>query len=317
MEPCTARLRVRVVPGAHRDRAPDGTARRAEGARHSAARARRRTTPSRACSHRASAVPRATCPSSPATARDKVVELAGVEPSEVERRLASAGLRRLGDDRRRAVPGRPGAALAHAAHDRKPRHRTSVTDEIGGDELVERRQPSRRPRPARRCDRELDEGLEENAARTSCGRSRRRWPGSNRASTAPARVRRDSRRAARGRPVDDALHPRQREEAAVSRSQPHGAADEPPRNRVGSARPHALRPVLAGERRLGAGPAPVAWPAASHYPGAAVGADQLTKQVVAQTLSLGEEVEIAGPSRSTTCTTRGSPSGSSRARRRS
>ena len=44
---------------------------------------------------------------------------------------------------------------------------------------------------------------------------------------------------------------------------------------------------------------------------AAVAADQLTKQVVARTLALGEEVEIAGPFRSITCTTSGSRSASS------
>jgi signal peptidase II len=62
--------------------------------------------------------------------------------------------------------------------------------------------------------------------------------------------------------------------------------------RVGSST-HALRPVLAGERRLGAGRRQ--WLGLAAIAGAAVGADQLTKQVVAQTLTLGEEVEIAGP----------------------
>jgi len=62
--------------------------------------------------------------------------------------------------------------------------------------------------------------------------------------------------------------------------------------RVGSST-HALRPVLAGERRLGAGRRQ--WLGLATIAAAAVGADQLTKQVVAQTLVLGEEVEIAGP----------------------
>ena len=62
--------------------------------------------------------------------------------------------------------------------------------------------------------------------------------------------------------------------------------------RVGSST-NALRPISAAERPLGA--------SASHWLGlgsiavAAVGADQLTKQVVARTLAFGEEVEIAGP----------------------
>ncbi len=62
--------------------------------------------------------------------------------------------------------------------------------------------------------------------------------------------------------------------------------------RVGSST-NALRPISAAERPLGAG--------SSHWLGlgsiavAAGGADQLTKQVVARTLVLGEEVDIAGP----------------------
>jgi signal peptidase II len=62
--------------------------------------------------------------------------------------------------------------------------------------------------------------------------------------------------------------------------------------RVGSST-NALRPILAGERPLGAGLQQ--WVGLGSIAVAAVGADQLTKQVVARTLSLGEEVEIAGP----------------------
>jgi signal peptidase II len=62
--------------------------------------------------------------------------------------------------------------------------------------------------------------------------------------------------------------------------------------RVGSST-NALRPILAGERRLGAGRRQ--WLGLGSIAVAAVGADQLTKQVVARTLALGEEVEIFGP----------------------
>ena len=62
--------------------------------------------------------------------------------------------------------------------------------------------------------------------------------------------------------------------------------------RVGSST-NALRPILAGERPLGAGISQ--WAGLAAIAVAAVGADQLTKQVVARTLAFGEEVEIAGP----------------------
>jgi signal peptidase II len=62
--------------------------------------------------------------------------------------------------------------------------------------------------------------------------------------------------------------------------------------RVGSST-NALRPILAGERQLGAGPQQ--WVGLGSIAVAAVAADQLTKEVVARTLALGEEVEIAGP----------------------
>jgi signal peptidase II len=62
--------------------------------------------------------------------------------------------------------------------------------------------------------------------------------------------------------------------------------------RVGSST-NALRPILAGERPLGAGMRQ--WVGLGSIAVAAVAADQLTKQVVARTLALGEEVEIVGP----------------------
>ena len=70
--------------------------------------------------------------------------------------------------------------------------------------------------------------------------------------------------------------------------------EAPPRLdvRVGSST-NALRPILAAERPLGAGARQ--WLGLGAIALAAVGADQLTKQVVARALALGEEVQIAGP----------------------
>jgi len=70
--------------------------------------------------------------------------------------------------------------------------------------------------------------------------------------------------------------------------------EAPPRLdvRVGSST-NALRPILAAERPLGAGA--TQWAGLAAIAGAAVAADQLTKQVVARALELGEEVQIAGP----------------------
>lgn len=62
--------------------------------------------------------------------------------------------------------------------------------------------------------------------------------------------------------------------------------------RVGSST-NALRPILAGERPLGAGARH--WVSLGSIATAAVVADQVTKQVVARALALGEEVEIIGP----------------------
>jgi signal peptidase II len=62
--------------------------------------------------------------------------------------------------------------------------------------------------------------------------------------------------------------------------------------RVGSST-NALRPILAAERPLGAGLRQ--WLSLAAIVVAAVGADQLTKQVVARALTLNEEVQILGP----------------------
>ncbi len=73
------------------------------------------------------------------------------------------------------------------------------------------------------------------------------------------------------------------------------ARKEPPRSpdvRIGSTT-NALRPISAAERPLGAGARQ--WVGLGAIAVAAVGADQLTKQVVARTLVLGDEVEIVGP----------------------
>ena len=65
-----------------------------------------------------------------------------------------------------------------------------------------------------------------------------------------------------------------------------------PEIRVGSTT-NALRPISAAERPLGAGLRQ--WVGLGAIATAALGADQLTKQVVARTLPLGDETHIAGP----------------------
>jgi signal peptidase II len=62
--------------------------------------------------------------------------------------------------------------------------------------------------------------------------------------------------------------------------------------RVGSAT-NAVRPILAAERSLAAGPAQ--WVALVAIAGAAFFADQLTKQVIARTLEVGESADLLGP----------------------
>jgi signal peptidase II len=74
------------------------------------------------------------------------------------------------------------------------------------------------------------------------------------------------------------------------------ARDEPapavPDVRVGSAT-NAVRPTLAAERSLAAGAAQ--WFSLLAVAAAAIAADQLTKQVIARTLDVGESVDILGP----------------------
>ncbi len=62
--------------------------------------------------------------------------------------------------------------------------------------------------------------------------------------------------------------------------------------RVGSTA-NALQPVSSAEQSIGAGP--LQWLVVTLVAGAAVLADQLTKQVVGRTLALGESVDILGP----------------------
>ena len=62
--------------------------------------------------------------------------------------------------------------------------------------------------------------------------------------------------------------------------------------RIGSTA-NALQPVSSAERSLGAGR--VQWIILLVVAGAAVFADQLTKQLVGRTLELGESVDIVGP----------------------
>ena len=62
--------------------------------------------------------------------------------------------------------------------------------------------------------------------------------------------------------------------------------------RVGSTA-NALQPVSSAERSLGAGGAQ--WLALAIVAGAAIIADQLTKQVVGRTLGLGDSVDLFGP----------------------
>ena len=91
--------------------------------------------------------------------------------------------------------------------------------------------------------------------------------------------------------MDEALH--RRRATTLSLNEP--ARKEAPRSpdvRIGSTT-NALRPISAAERPLGAGTRQ--WVGLGAIAVAAVGADQLTKQVVARTLALGEEVEIVGP----------------------
>ena len=75
-------------------------------------------------------------------------------------------------------------------------------------------------------------------------------------------------------------------------SEPARAETPPVDVRIGSTA-NALQPVSSAERSLAAGRAQ--WLILLLVAGAAVVADQLTKQVVGRTLGLGESVDIVGP----------------------
>ena len=75
-------------------------------------------------------------------------------------------------------------------------------------------------------------------------------------------------------------------------TEPARGEERPFEIRVGSST-NALRPILAGERPLGASRRH--WLGLGTIAVAAVVADQLTKQVVARALAINEEVQIAGP----------------------
>ena len=77
-------------------------------------------------------------------------------------------------------------------------------------------------------------------------------------------------------------------EPAREQRPPRGAVEI----RVGSST-NALAPISSAERSLAARPRE--WLELAAIAGAAVGADQLTKQIVTSTLALGRKVEVAGP----------------------
>src|SRR4029453_10613037 len=99
--------------------------------------------------------------------------------------------------------------------------------------------------------------------------------------------------AAAGGSVREAVHRRQaRPGAPVIEPARDESAASVPDVRVGSAT-NAVRPILAAERSLAAGPAQ--WTTLLLVAGAALFADQLTKQVIARTLDVGQSVDIVGP----------------------
>jgi signal peptidase II len=75
-------------------------------------------------------------------------------------------------------------------------------------------------------------------------------------------------------------------------SEPLPKAPQPVDVRIGSAT-NAVRPILAAERSLAAGRSQ--WLALLAVAGAAFVADQMTKQVVARALAVGETADIVGP----------------------
>jgi signal peptidase II len=78
----------------------------------------------------------------------------------------------------------------------------------------------------------------------------------------------------------------------VNEPAPRERTTRPPDIRVGSTT-NALRPISSAERSLAAGRRQ--WLGLGSIALAALGADQLTKQVVSSALGLGEAVHIAGP----------------------
>lgn len=94
--------------------------------------------------------------------------------------------------------------------------------------------------------------------------------------------------------MDEVLHRRRPQVGSLTEPARPDSTPRPhsPDIRVGSST-NALRPISTAERPLGAGLRQ--WVGFGAIATAAVGADQLTKQVVARTLTLGEEIHIAGP----------------------
>jgi signal peptidase II len=88
------------------------------------------------------------------------------------------------------------------------------------------------------------------------------------------------------------LHRRQAGAGAVALSEPARIETPQVDVRIGSTA-NALQPVSSAERSLAAGR--VQWVVLLLVAGAAVVADQLTKQVVGRTLALGESVDLVGP----------------------
>ncbi len=91
--------------------------------------------------------------------------------------------------------------------------------------------------------------------------------------------------------MDEALHRRRAQARPLSEPAPRQGVRGPD-VRVGSST-NALRPISAAERPLGAGVRQ--WVGLGVVALAAVGADQVTKQVVARALELGQSVHVAGP----------------------
>src|SRR6266536_3496013 len=104
----------------------------------------------------------------------------------------------------------------------------------------------------------------------------------------PARRRRDRRRAARGAPIHVAVH-RLQAQGRPGMSEPLPKVVDV---RMG-ATTDALTPVSAAERSLAAGP--LQWLGLVAVAFAAVFADQITKHVVSDNLSLDEGLHVAGP----------------------